>query len=288
MRILVTIPHYYSAPVDGEKAKHGSSRATAEVRAKALRECVYGLHQTFGTSQAMIRHQDRRTIAANKDHRHEIHVVIVVKGDKHLLGEVKFGAEIANTFSVDDDPKRIGFYCHQILRDRWGNYEYYAFMEDDLIVSDPWLFQKLRWFNDHVGDQKVLLPNRYERAENLVYKKCYLDGDLREETSKRFQDVSQQPELSSTVLGKSIRFVRPLNPHSGCFFLNKNQMQTWINQPFFGDRDCSFVGPLESAASLGVMKTFQVYKPAIENANFLEIEHHGSQFLSLVRKPESQ
>ena len=111
MRILITIPHFYSAPVEGQNAKHGSSASGAEVRAAALRNCVYGLHQTFGTSQAMIRHQDRRTVAANKDHRHEIHIVIVVKGDDHLLGEVNFDNQVASSFSVDDDPMHLGFYC---------------------------------------------------------------------------------------------------------------------------------------------------------------------------------
>ena len=48
-------------------------------------------------------------------------------------------------------------------------------------------------------------------------------------------------------------------------------------------RDTSFVGPLESAATLGIMRTFKVYKPARENANFLEVEHYGRRFSSLIR-----
>ena len=38
---------------------------------------------------------------------------------------------------------------------------------------------------------------------------------------------------------------------------------------------------LQEAA--GIMRTFRVYKPAVENANFLEIEHYGTGFISQLR-----
>jgi hypothetical protein len=60
-------------------------------------------------------------------------------------------------------------------------------------------------------------------------------------------------------------------------------MAYWAAQPHFLDRDTGFIGPLESAATLGIMRTFRVYKPAVENASFLEIEHHGTAFISQLR-----
>ena len=227
----------------------------------------------------MIRHADRSTTAANGDLRHEVHVVVVTTSGSHALPQAKIPSSLCHQFSVDDNPIHLGFHCHNVLRDRWGNYDFYGYLEDDLTIADAWFFEKLRWFNSHVGEQKVLLPNRFERADNLAYKKGYLDGDLAKRVTDPFQDISEMPELKSTVMGRPIRFIRPLNPHSGCFFLNANQMQTWIEKPYFGNRDVDFIGPLESAASLGIMKTFQVYKPAPENANFLEIEHFGDQFI---------
>lgn len=292
MRLLFTIPHFFdgsrdgSAKPDSDKPnKYASQTSTSSERVNAVRETVYSLHQTFGHSQAMIELANRRTVPANGDAKHEIHVVMAVSGNSHLLNETVFSPEMCQTMPIDGDPMHLGFHCHNIMRDRWGNYDYYGYLEDDLALTDPWFFEKLRWFNGHVGDEKVLLPNRFERANSAVYKKCYLDGDLADHVTTPFQDISKEPELSSTVMGKSIRFARPRNPHSGCFFLNASQMKTWINRPDFGTPTSDFVGPLESAASLGVMKTFQVYKPAIENANFLEIEHYGTRFSDLVRVP---
>jgi hypothetical protein len=59
-------------------------------------------------------------------------------------------------------------------------------------------------------------------------------------------------------------------------------MAHWANQPHFLDRDTSFIGPLESAATLGIMKTFRIYKTAPNQANFLEIQHFGTAFVRLI------
>jgi hypothetical protein len=77
-------------------------------------------------------------------------------------------------------------------------------------------------------------------------------------------------------------FQRALNPHSGCFFLNAKQMAYWASQPYFLDRDTSFIGPLESVATLGIMRTFRIYKPGPAYASFLEIQHFGTAFLNLI------
>jgi hypothetical protein len=89
-------------------------------------------------------------------------------------------------------------------------------------------------------------------------------------------------------LGTTITLRLAANPHAGCFFLTESQLARWASQPYFLDRAASFVGPLESAASLGLVRTFHVYKPAPENASFLEVQHYGqawSQKLSRVRFP---
>ncbi|NEP47205.1 MAG: calcium-binding protein, partial [Okeania sp. SIO2H7] len=77
-------------------------------------------------------------------------------------------------------------------------------------------------------------------------------------------------------------FQRTLNPHAGCYFLNAEQMKQWASKPYFLDRDTNFIGPLESAATLGIMKTFRIYKTAGPDASFLEIQHFGTTFLSLI------
>jgi hypothetical protein len=94
--------------------------------------------------------------------------------------------------------------------------------------------------------------------------------------------VAEKPELLGKIMNHPVTFCRAANPHSGCYFLNNRQMEHWVKQPHFLDRDTSFVGPLESAATLGIMRTFKIYKPAPTNASFLEIQHFGTAFLNLI------
>ena len=169
------------------------------------------------------------------------------------------------------------------MHERIGDYDFYCYLEDDLVVTDPWLFAKLSWFCGQVGPESVLLPNRFEVARGGVAWKAYLDGDLDPEVTAKFQNRAGHPELRASFLGVDARFIRPLNPHSGCFFLSLDQMRAWAFRPEFLDRDCGFIGPLESAASLGVMRAFRVYKPALEVASFLEINHFGTGFIDNLR-----
>ena len=79
-----------------------------------------------------------------------------------------------------------------------------------------------------------------------------------------------------------VRFEQPSNLHSGCFFLNRKQARTYAGSGHAAAIDTSFHGPLESAATLGMLKTFQLMKPAPQNGRFLTVEHGGRNFMGLV------
>jgi hypothetical protein len=285
MRILITIPHYFGPPANAGSGGHRSHSGDAGARGAALAECLHSLHQLFSPAQYAMQIARRRTQPANEAFTGEVHVVVCTTGGKHLLGQLPLDPSFYYHHPATTEPHLLGFECHVVLRDRWGNYDFYCYLEDDLILHDPWFFRKLNWFTGHVGQNSVLMPNRFERGQRPLALKAYVDGDLAERATARFQDVRDTPQLRSEVMGASLLFHRPLNPHSGCFFLNREQMAHWIRQPYFLDRNVSFVGPLESAATLGVMRAFKIYKPARENANFLEIEHYGDQFLRQLRRP---
>ena len=56
----------------------------------------------------------------------------------------------------------------------------------------------------------------------------------------------------------------------------------WAAQPYFLDRSKDFVSPLESAATLGIMRTFRIYKTTPECADFLEVQHYGVRYHKLI------
>jgi hypothetical protein len=281
MRLLFAIPHYFdSTPAE---RRHGSLGGDPRPRLEALAKCLAGLRQHFGRPQCVIDIARMTTTPANHATAVKLDVVVCTTGPRHLLDRLPLGPGYFQHHPTEAEPTLLGFECHAVLRDRIGAYDYYCYLEDDLLVRDPWLFVKLRWFNRLFGDEALLMPNRHELARDRIVHKAYVDGPLRPDVTAPFQDVNDSPTLEAEPFGQRVVFRRTLNPHSGAFFLNARQMEVWAARPYFLDRDTSFVGPLESAATLGVMKTFRVYKPAAETGAFLEIEHPGTRFLGLIR-----
>ncbi len=278
MRLLFVIPHYY-APGEGGHASRGSDPLP---RLRALIASLSALHTHFGAPQGLIHIAGRHLLPANRSADFHLRVHIVTDGRHHLLERLPLPAGLYTHTPVESAPPFLGFACQRLLAEHLGEFDYYAYLEDDLILHDPLFFHKLRWFTLQMGDASLLQPNRYESAPAAPYRKVYVDGDLRPEVTAPFQDVTQTPEVRALLLGSELRFERPLNPHSGCYFLNAAQMRRWAAQPDFGQLSAAFIGPLESAATLGVMRHFKIYKPAPENAAFLEIQHYGTGFLRLV------
>ncbi len=274
MRILFTLAHYFRQEAKGF---HGSEKDPAR-RLRVLAETLLALHQTFGPRQALLHPPERATLPANEDWRHEIEVVVCTTGDDHLVGHLPAG--LCRHHPTAAKPRLLGYECHAVLRDGLGDYDYFCFLEDDILVTDPLLFLKLEWFTGLAGDEALLQPNRFERALRTAVFKLYIDGNLVDpKISPRFQDRTQRPRLTAEFLGRPVVFQRIDNPHSGCFFLNAAQMRRWSEAPYFLDRAEGFWGPLESAATLGIMRSFAVYKPARENAAFLEVLHGDNRYL---------
>ncbi|GAB4530844.1 MAG: hypothetical protein Fur0018_18340 [Anaerolineales bacterium] len=279
MDIIVAIPHYFSA----QGGTHASQRGARQVRQSALSACLSALHTVFGAAQGIIHIAGRRALPANQRTAHRLQVYLVTDGEHHLLDDLVLPDTLyTHAPQVVANPRHLGFACQRLLAENLGAFDYYVYLEDDLILHDPLFFHKLAWFTTQAGDDCLLQPNRYEVSPLARLHKVYVDGDLRPEVTAPFQDVTRHPEVRALILGQELRFVRPLNPHSGCAFLNAAQMRRWAAAPDFGKPDEAFIGPLESAATLGVMRHFRVYKPAPENAAFLEVQHYGTGFISLL------
>lgn len=285
MRLLFAIPHFYEPDPSG-RAAHGSLRPDPKPRLAALANCLAGIRQQFGRPQCVIDIAGRTTVPANQLTALAADVIVCTTGRRHLLDQLPLGPGYFTHHPTFAEPRLLGFECHAVLRDRLPDgYDYYCYLEDDLLIRDPWFFVKLRWFAAQFGEEAVLMPNRYEVARDRIVHRAYVDGPLRARAGEAFQDMTRVPELEAEALGVRVVFRRTTNPHSGAFFLSARQMAAWAARPHFLDRDVRFIGPLESAATLGVMRTFRVYKPAAENAAFLEIEHPGAGFLGLIKPP---
>jgi hypothetical protein len=302
MRILFTIAHYWRPPSLLQTAagalckvsdnrlrkllsplapQHGSLRQNPSPRVNALTECISKIHTLFGPRQYQVDRPAGIAKRANEAGATEVDIVVCTSGRHHVLEKLPLVPGSFRRHESGLPPKFLSFECQRILAGELGRHDYYCFMEDDTILHDPWFFQKLTWFDKRFGSSSLLQPNRYDKSITGPVRKLYGDEVIREEVTQKHQDIRIDAKLHAEFMDLQIRFHRNPNPHSGCFFLTRQQLDFWSRRPGFGEPEESFVGPLESGASLGIMKTFKVYKPALENANFLEVEHFRSQDLNI-------
>jgi hypothetical protein len=285
MRLLVTIPHYARPETaDSEKPRYRSLAADLSQRVQALTACLTALHSLYNGDHWFIDHAQREAQRAEPILPCTLDVVICTTQGCHLLDLLPVDPCHFSHLPTDAEPLFLGFACQAVLHERLGRYDWYGYLEDDLIMRDPWHFIKLAWFNRLAGDDMVLQANRFEAGLNLATAKVYVDGTLARRVTAPFQNVDDSaPIVVAEVMGAPVRFERTLNPHSGCFFLNARQMAHWAAQPHFLDHDSRFIGPLETTATLGIMRTFKVYRPAPPNADFLEVQHFGTSYLEKLR-----
>ena len=276
MRLLVTIPHYCRN--EGEpQGPYRSEHGRVDQRADHVGRCIRSLHETFGPAQALA---DTQPYRCNEDLAATlVDVILVTTGTQHLVDRLPralFGHAV-----TDVHPRLLGFFCHLLLRERIDGYDHFAYLEDDIEVTDPLFFTKLDWFERNFGPDALLQPNRFEANAELATAKMYIDGPPTvPEIPSRFQDITVHPRLEAGALGRTFRFQRVANAHAGGFFLSRAQLERVAAHPVFGRPNSDFFGPLESAATLPIMRSFNVYKPDRTNAGFLEVHHLGGRFLS--------
>ena len=287
MRVLFAIPHYVrpASDVPAQERKHGSTHDGVARRVAALTACLHALHSTFRPAHWAIDHGQCAARDAVAALLHHVDIVICTTSSRHVLDQLPPGLGPFAHWETTATPEMLGFACHDVLAARLGQYDAYCYLEDDLILRDPWWFVKLAWFVRHAGQGGVLQPNRFETGVGHALPKVYIDGDLAEHVTHPFQDISDTPDVVLDVMGQRVKCTRTLNPHAGCFFLSAAQMAHWSAQPHFRDRASRLIGPLETAATLGVLRTFKVYKPALANANFLELQHFGTGYLEQLVDP---
>lgn len=284
MRVLVTIPHVFNPKGGG---KNGSLSPDPQPRIAALTQCLQALHGIYGASQFYFKYTDNLQIfSANQENNLQLDIIICTSQGLHLLNEINISNKYYQHYPFQCELKLLGFECHAVLKSFLGQYDYYCYLEDDLILSDPYFFKKLAWFHKNLGDNCLLQPNRFELVispdkveKYYVEVEVQMKTGLKENFAHHFQD---NLTVGCNFLGQYIIIKRAANPHSGCFFLNAAQMEYWAKQDYFLDKDLRFFGPLESAASLGIAKAFRIYKPAPENANFLEIQHYGESCSNML------
>jgi hypothetical protein len=276
MKVLLAIAHFYRAK---ENASHSSEAPDArEERARAVRSVIEAWRGHLGP--ASILNVERKVFEPVAGAEDALDIVVLVSGEDHLL-DAEFCARhrVKLVHVAVQNPRLLPFGAHRLFADQRHVYDMLVYSEDDLRPADGTLLGKIAGFAETFGWRRLLMPNRYEWNLQGPALKTYIDGDLPNDAiGKYVQALPDEPALSQRIPGRELAFARARNPHAGFFALTSEQMRHWVQQPHFNDIDCSFYTPLESAATLAMLKTFPIYKPCGGSSGWLELEHLDSRY----------
>jgi hypothetical protein len=170
---------------------------------------------------------------------------------------------------VDVEPIFLGFEAQQEFVERAGDADWFLYLEDDLVLTDSLLLEKLEYFNAGAPEGFVLLPHRFELWKG---RKFYIDFLSKAKTSQEWNRLTQLDVGGWT-------FAEFENPHSGCYCLSQQQLRRWIETGRHWYGLSSYTGPRESAATGCLAESFRLYKPL--QMTFLEIRHLGAKYARL-------
>ncbi len=278
---MITIPHFFDK-AGSDATNRSRSAAAREERLRALIAAISGPHQAFATQTFGLDHERAIAWQMAMSPSHDLDLVVCTTGDTHLVPEIQGLRQLFHHYATSAEPMMLGFECHKLLRDARGRYDYYGFVEDDIVLTDPLFFRKRQLFDRRFGAGALLQPNRYEVLPAGAVNKLYVDYRLAQRVTAAYQNIAEAPRLDMPFLEETIRFERTTYPSAGCFFLSAEQLDHWIESPSFLDGDVSYMSPLDSAVTLSVMKTFRVYKPVLEQAWFLEVLHASPRWIGTV------
>lgn len=245
-KVIVTIPHITSV-------EEAQDRDKAQAKIDKLKTTIDGLIASFAHCQLTI---VIKTVAGRQ---------ITAYLPTYQIDCIQVQEE------VDIDPMFIGFRCQDELIKRVDDFDWFIFLEDDIIVQDSFLLEKLERFNTKAGlERDVLLPNRYELWEAT---KRYIDLTI---------DLGMAWSKLSTLEVDGVKFAECINPHSGFFCLSQLQIKRWIESGReWKDQDLGFGGPRECSATMSLLECFSLYKPHPVNLNFLEVRHYDTKYSQL-------
>ena len=287
MKVLFVIPHYFKALA--EKSRYASHSASSmKIKLQALNNVIFNIESLFGDKHFGAVHNTVEMEKLENQFTFEFDIKICTNENDHLINDLEFGEESFEHISLKADPLLLGFYAQAIMSELKGNYDYYCYLEDDIIIHDQFFFKKLEMFNRIANPQHLLQPQRYESAiYNGKLKKDFLTKVYMDYQIYKTKDNIDRYELE--IMNTKIIVSATTHPHSGRFFLNSEQFEylqqksAWANTTNI-NRNMA----LDQAASKAIAENFRIFKPHRNSMNFFEVEHGVSNMLHQISLENNQ
>lgn len=287
-RVRVGLPHYFHQS-EGETG-YGSCRRNARLpRSLALARCLNAMfalerqHSDLVLNIANRCLQPTPTLLRGEQLLPAVSVEVHVFTDgTHQLQDVLdlFAGRIEVHHLALENPRHLPLACRDNLINAEPGADLTIYTEDDLVINDPFFFDKQLWFLNQTNSQAVLMPHRYELIPGARGRRLLPDGPLKPELISRFYQSQQNVASGRFLDGQNVSFDRTTNPHSGMFCISTAQAA------LLREKDlprAGFVSPLETAATLTVLQHFAVLKTNLAQRQFLWVEHAHNSYLEYLK-----
>lgn len=176
-------------------------------------------------------------------------------------------------FSNQQDPMFVEYDAYDVFKQYVNQYDYFLFLEDDILLNDSWFLEKIKKFNRCSPKKNyVLLPHRFEYFNGL---KHYFDQSSMENNILKPRKYSEHLKIVSD----DVMFTIFENPHAAFYCLNKEQMLLWIKSGYKWKNKVVAFGILESAVTFSMYENFEFFNPHPENISYLEVQHYGNKYI---------
>lgn len=283
LQVRVVMPHYFREQ-PGRSGYGSGRRGQRLARGLALGRALSGLIALQRSEQDLVLNIGRRWL----DQTPPLHSggrplpplrleLNVFTHGGHALQEILglFEGQI-RLHSVDlEDPRRLALMARDFLIQAQPAADLNLYLEDDLVIDDPLFLDKQIWFLQRCAQRAVLMPHRLESIPGRSGQRLLVDGPLREGFIGQYTSPQQAVARGRFWTGEQVSFDRTANPHSGLFCLSRPQLEQLRTTALPQE---GFIGPMETAATLTVLRHFEVLKPSLGDRHFLRVEHGHPSF----------
>ncbi|MCA3370075.1 MAG: hypothetical protein LW713_16500 [Acetobacteraceae bacterium] len=276
LRVLVCIPHFFRRNSADSGYSNGSNTDPLNKRLTEFQSCFRQIQSLLSPSAFTLGTKNRiaNEFVNSVPRTTQGDVIVVSVPEENLLAELASDGPLrARIWS--GPPRQLGYECRRVFARNIGKYDLFCFIEDDTVITDPAFFRKAAKFYQTHGEDKVLLPNRFEifRFKGCGWR-AFLDRpnppSLRS-PERPGPDFLKMPDFDGDVI-----FEKCTDSTAGAYVITNAQLKAWIEQPNFSAPsqkrlDAGF-DPME-LTMIPMDGALPIYRPAEPNLDFLEVHH---------------
>lgn len=276
MRVLIVIAHVF-APREGSMYS-SMNESKRDMKSRAIKEATIGnlerfsmlgyIHASTGKGGKIV---TRRIKPKNGV---ELHIKVLTNREDNLCQDIQgeCAGQLEIVYSREKDYKKIPGEASRMALESYADFDMVCYMEDDISIEDRLFFHKIRWLVSFAGDNYAFVPHRCERIRSRG--DVVLSGDPDGGREDLFWATNEQIEIGWPT--GNVKFIRAVNPHSGCYFLTKRQAGQVVEYWERLNWQSRFMlsGPLEQAASGMIIPVLKVMKTLPEHYSFLMVKHN--------------